>query len=107
LEVVWVPEVASQGFEEPHATNEQAAVMFSPTPLGPPTPLAKAAERVGQQLRTLPGFVGVAQGRTEIGDDAIIVHVEHQGMKSKIPKEMHGFPVRVEVVPGGFDILPA
>jgi hypothetical protein len=105
-----MPDQASQGFEEPHATNEYAAVTFTPTPSassGPPTPLASAAARASQQLRTLPGFIGVGEGRTEIGEDAIIVYVQYQGMESKIPTEIDGYPVRAKVVPGGFDILPA
>ncbi len=95
------------GFDAPGAVSEEAAVPFNPVPSDPSTPLAKAVDRLGQRLQHLPWFVGIAQGRNPIGDDAIVVYASQQGFEHQVPAEVDGFPVRTEVVPGGFEILPA
>jgi hypothetical protein len=107
LGVIGLSAAAGPGFDAPGAVSEEAAVAFEPVPSGPSTPLADAIDRLGQQLKQLPWFAGVAQGRNPIGDDAIVVYITRQGFEDQVPAEFDGFPVRTEVVPGGFEILPA
>ncbi len=94
--------MSSPIFEEPHGASEQAAIPFAPAPLGPPTAMDAVLERSRQRLLTIQGVVGVGQGRTAIGDDAILAFVDNQGVGSKVPRELEGYPVEVIVVPGGF-----
>jgi hypothetical protein len=64
-------------------------------------------ERSKAQLLQIKGVHGVAEGRTPIGDDAIRVYIDNDSIRSQLPNEIEGYPIEADVVPGGFDILPA
>jgi hypothetical protein len=92
------------GFEAPHGGEEQAAVPFTPGPGAAPSPIDAVLERTTPGLRGIEGVVGVGKGLTAAGDDAIVIHVRDASVRDRLPETVEGYPVIVEVVPGGFKI---
>ena len=99
------------GFAQPSGPPEQAAVAFTPSPASftaaPRSAVMGAVERNRARLLAIDGVEGVAEGRTPIGDEAVVLYVAHDGVRGRVPATVEGHPVDVVVVPGGFDILPA
>lgn len=92
------------GFEAPHGGEEQAAVPFASGPGAAPSPIDAVLERNTPWLREIAGVVGIGAGRTATGDDAIVIHVRDASVQDRLPETVEGYPVVVEVVPGGFEI---
>jgi hypothetical protein len=94
-----------QGFEEPAHNHEEAALPATTTP--PPNqggthPIDGVLERIRPELLAIPGFAGVGRGQTPDGNDAVIVWVTDPEAAERVPTEIEGYPVIVNVVPGGF-----
>jgi hypothetical protein len=94
-----------QDFEEPAHSREEAALSSTTTP--PPSqggahPIEDVLERTRPELLAIPGFAGSGHGRTPEGNDAIIVWVTDPDAAKRVPTEIEGYPVIVNVVPGGF-----
>lgn len=66
------------------------------------TPLEKARQVLEEKLADLPGFAGIAHSE-EAGQ--IIVFLENEQAKRKVPGRFEGFPVRTEIT-GRFQALP-
>jgi hypothetical protein len=49
------------------------------------------------QLLAIDGVEGVAIGRDQVGRDAILVFVRDSSVKLRLPSEIEGFSVEVEV----------
>jgi hypothetical protein len=92
------------GFEAPSGDEEQAAVPFAPGPGAAPSLIDAVLERNAPRLREIDGVTGFGTGRTQAGDAAIIVHVRDASVRDQLPEIVEGYPVVVEVVPGGFGI---
>ncbi len=54
-------------------------------------------ERSEARLLAIDGVEGVAIGRDQIGRDAILVFVRDRSVESRLPREIEGFAVMVEV----------
>lgn len=65
------------------------------------SPLESARERLEERLISLPGFAGIAHSEEE---GAIIVFLENEQAKGKVPDSHEGFPVRKQVT-GRFTAL--
>jgi len=96
-----------QGFEEPGGAIEEAAVPMSGAPQSPRSPVTGVVERNRERLLAIEGVIGVAEGRTAIGDDAVRIDVLDASVGERTPREVEGYQVEVVVVTGGYDILPA
>jgi hypothetical protein len=53
-------------------------------------------------LLAIPGVQGTALGRTEIGDDAVVVYLLDEATRARLPQRVGGLPV-VAVVTGPID----
>ena len=96
-----------QGFEEPAASGEEAALPSTTPPSGPggTHPIDDVLDRSRPQLLAIPGVVGAGHGRTQDGDDAVIVWVTDPTAAENLPTDLEGFTVIVKTVPGGFRAL--
>lgn len=50
-----------------------------------------------ERLLQLPGVTGVGIGQNAVGDAAIIVYLEEKCSAAKLPKQLNGFDVVVEI----------
>jgi hypothetical protein len=93
-----------QGFEEPAHSREEAALPATTPPpnQGDTHPIDDVLERTRSELLAIPGFAGVGHGQTPDGNDAIIVWVTDPGAAERVPTEIEGYTVIVNIVPGGF-----
>lgn len=92
--------------DEPRLLDEDAATPpYSPESAARPTLVQGVVERHRDELLKIDGVVGVAVGRTPVGDDAVIVYVDRPTLEDRVPDEVKGYPVQIEVVPGGFEAL--
>jgi hypothetical protein len=93
-----------RGFEEPAGRGEEAALRATgpPPSSGRADPVDDILERSRPQLLAIPGVVGTGHGRTQKGDDAIIVWVTDAAAAERVPADIEGYPVIVNTVPGGF-----
>jgi hypothetical protein len=84
----------------PSGTREEAAMPYDPTRAaaesGAPA-IAGAIERHAARLMAIDGVMGVAVGRTRIGDDAILVYLRDASVKRRVPAEIEGHPVETAV----------
>lgn len=71
---------------------------------GPSTGVAAVRDRHERTLMAIDGVMGVAIGRSPIGDDALVVYLRDASLQSKIPRELEGYPVQT-VVTGEIDAL--
>jgi hypothetical protein len=95
-----------QGFEEPaHSSEEAALPSTTPPPVpGGTHPIDDVLERTRPELLAIPGFGGAGRGQTPDGNDAIIVWVTDSDAAERVPTEIEGYPVIVNIVPGGFRV---
>jgi len=93
-----------QGFEEPATSGEEAALPSTTPPSAPggTHPIDDVLDRSRPQLLAIPGVVGTGHGRTQDGDDAVIVWVTDPAAAESLPTDLEGFTVIVKTVPGGF-----
>jgi hypothetical protein len=59
--------------------------------------IARARDRHERSLMAIEGVLGVALGMTRIGDDALIVYARDESVRRRVPSEVDGFPVEVQV----------
>jgi hypothetical protein len=85
-------------FEPPDFLAPEDAEMPSPGEEPPAGGALEAArDRNAPSLMAIPGVVGIAAGRTDAGDDAIVVYLEEPAARERVPDEVEGFPVQAEV----------
>ena len=87
--------------------DEEAAMPYNPEdqPTGDTGGAAAARSasisRVKQiherELMAIDGVEGVGIGRNQIGDDAILVYLRDAETAKRIPGQIEGFPVRIEI----------
>lgn len=65
------------------------------------SPLEKATEALEQKLADMPGFAGIAHSEEQ---QVIIVFVENEEAKEKVPDRFGGFAVRKELT-GRFEAI--
>lgn len=63
----------------------------------PSTGIAAVRDRHEGTLMAIDGVEGVAIGRSPIGEDALVVYLRDEGVASKVPRELEGYPVQTEV----------
>ncbi|MFC9919555.1 hypothetical protein [Agromyces binzhouensis] len=83
--------------------GEDAALPAGQPPPGPePDPVDELIAAEQDRLLGLSGVDGVGHGRTDEGEDAIIVWISDPAAATSVPRAIEGVPVIVEHVPGGF-----
>ena len=68
----------------------------------PQSGIALVRERHEQKLMSIEGVVGIAAGRTAIGDDAVVLYLRDASARSRVPSEIEGHSVET-VVTGEID----
>lgn len=106
LSATWGTVEMDSDFEPPTVTGEQAGVDWRPAENEHPAgdELDRVIARVAPDLMSIAGVHGVGRGLHQPGADAIVVHVENDSVRDSLPARVEGYPVLVEVVPGGFGI---
>ena len=94
--------IAMTQFEEPRQAGESAALPTQTPPLGPMDELDEVVARTASGLKDTRGVHGVGRGFGTPDRDAIVIFVDNAGVRESLPKEIEGYPVIVQVVPGGF-----
>ncbi|MGV9870869.1 hypothetical protein [Rhodococcus koreensis] len=91
-------------FEGPTPDRDEQAELEvgEPPPVHPTSPVEVALERHRVTLQAIPGVVGIATGRTNSGEDALIVWIDDTDAAAGLPSDIEGFPLVVHHVPGGF-----
>ena len=91
-------DLVNPGFETPDraSSGETAAMEYSPD--------SGEAGGVGASLLGLEGVEGVGRGKDRRGNDTIVVFVRDQAVAARLPSELGGSTVVVEVV-GRIDAL--
>lgn len=78
--------------------DEEAAMPYSPDSS---TEASSTVERVKedheQELMAIDGVEGVGVGRNSIGNDAIVVYLRTDDVKSRVPQTIGGYPVETRV----------
>ena len=59
--------------------------------------IAAVRDRHESELMAIDGVVGVALGRNEIGDDAILVYLRDPSVRERLPRTLEDVPVQTEV----------
>ena len=97
----------NHSFDEPGGVTEAAAVPLGapPTPYDAPTDMQSALMRARESFIDLPAVTGVAHGLTADGHDALVIYVTDHSATASLPAELDGYPVIIQVVPGGFHAL--
>jgi hypothetical protein len=91
--------------DRPHDLKaEMAEMSYTPNPRASSTPdpgassgIAVVKDRNDARLLAIDGVEGVAIGRDQIGRDAILIFVRDRSVESRLPREIEGFSVIVEV----------
>jgi hypothetical protein len=96
-------------FDAPGEASERAEMHFSPAEHSQmsTSEIDGVIDRHSRELLAIDGVHGVGVGRTPIGDTAVRIDIDNESVRSRLPREVDGYPVEVAIVPGGFDILPA
>ncbi len=93
-------------FKEPgegERTFEDAAVPYNPDHVGTSeSPIVAVHQRNEKRLLEIDGIVGVALGRTPIGEDALVVYLRDSSVRPRVPSTIEGYPVET-VVTGPID----
>ena len=78
--------------------DEEAAMPYSPESS---TEASSTIERVKEdhekELMAIEGVEGIGVGRDSIGNDAIVVYLRTDDVKSRIPRTIEGYPVETRV----------
>jgi hypothetical protein len=83
---------------------EVAAKSYNPDPGRGTSGIAVVKERNEARLLAIDGVEGVAIGRDQGGRDALLVFVQDESVQSRLPAEIEGFRVIVDIIGG--EILP-
>jgi hypothetical protein len=59
--------------------------------------IGDVVQRNAARLMAIDGVVGVAVGRTRIGDDAILLYLKHASAQQRVPAQVEGYPVETTV----------
>jgi hypothetical protein len=97
--------ILGSGFEEPNRNpnNDSAELPFTGEPPPAPShPLDAVLQRFNSEILTIPGVEGTGHTLTPAGDDAIQVWIRDGSAAERIPSTFEGYPVTIEIVPGGF-----
>jgi hypothetical protein len=77
---------------------EDAAMPYSPeSATETSTSVEHVRENHEKELMAIAGVEGVGVGRNSIGDDAIVVYLRTEDIKSQIPPIIDGYPVETRV----------
>jgi hypothetical protein len=78
--------------------DEEVAMPYSPESS---TEASSTVERVKEdhekELMAIDGVEGVGVGRNSIGNDAIVVYLRTDDVKSRVPQTIGGYPVETRV----------
>lgn len=88
-----------------HDIYEEAAMSYTPeraSGCAGPSQIEMVRERHERELMAIDGVVGVAVGRTPIGDDAIILYLRDASVKQRVPTQVGGYPIET-IVTGPID----
>lgn len=88
-------------------TYEDAAMPYSPEErmsTNISSALEHAKQNYEQELMAIDGVEGVGVGRSQIGDDAIIIYLRDAEVKKRIPRSIAGYPVET-IITGVIDAL--
>lgn len=80
-------------------------VEYRPTEGAPPTALGQVLASEEARLLSIPGVTSVGLGHGPAGGDAIVIGVMDPGVAARLPSEIAGLPVVVEVT-GEVNALP-
>lgn len=80
-------------------------VEYRPTEGAPPTALGQVLASEEARLLSIPGVTSVGLGHGPAGGDAIVIGVVNPGVAARLPSEIAGLPVVVEVT-GEVNALP-
>lgn len=80
-------------------------VEFRPDEGAPPTALGQVPASEEARLLSIPGVTSVGLGLGPAGGDAIVIGVVDPGVAARLPSEIAGLPVVVEVT-GEVNALP-
>jgi hypothetical protein len=97
----------NSSFDEPAGATEEAALPTGPppTPYDVPPDMQSTLERARESFMKHPAVAGLAHGLTADGRDALVIYVTEQSATASLPDELEGYPVIIQVVPGGFHAL--
>jgi hypothetical protein len=90
-------------FQAPQGTEDAALAPYSP---GSEESISELEELIlahVPQLVAIQGVVGVAARRSEEGRPRVVVFADRPLDPLSLPPEIGGYPVELEVVPGGFE----
>ena len=95
-------------FEPPdEAASEEASVPYEGVFEGEPeTGIGAVRARHEPEIAAIDGVMGVAVGRTQTGEDALVVYMRDPSVRSRVPSEVEGHPVET-VVTGVIDAYGA
>ncbi|MCZ6876044.1 MAG: hypothetical protein O7G88_21365 [bacterium] len=102
------PDMHAFAEEQEPLTIEEAAMPYPAEEEGeymPTSEIERAIHKHDQQLLSIDGVEGMGTGQDEIGDSVIVVYLSDETVRQRIPSALEGFPVRIEMVPGGFHAL--
>ena len=83
--------------EGPWEPDENGAVDYDPIEESTESRILQIKRDHEQRLLALPGIVGVGVGRTELGEDALMVYLENIEAAANLPKYIDGIAVVWEV----------
>lgn len=95
--------LASSSFGEHDPKSENAELPFSgEPPPAPGHPMDTVLERFNSKILAIPGVEGTGRTLTSTGADAIQVWIRDSSAAGHVPSMFEGYPVIIEIVPGGF-----
>lgn len=99
--VLFVLTLASTMVSGPRGDNPEGPVPGPQTPMSSHS-IDEVLRRLNAEYLTVPGVEGTGRTQTQSGVSALQVWVRHASVAESIPSTFEGYPVIVEVVPGGF-----
>ena len=75
--------------------REEAAITYNPG--ADQSPALVAQQKHEATLMALDGVEGIGIGQDPIGNPAIVVYVRDQGVSDRLPKDLDGVSVQVQV----------